>query len=190
VAGLCLGFVSFMVKALHNWVYGHAFVLLSANATHPKVLVMPPSAYLAAARELIGWNFSGGYFARALKQIPDWLSGPAESYATAPLNGAAIVILAYVVIRGRQFDPWLRLIGAAALAQHAVALFYFPSARYYFLAWFLTMLVVVAWLREIGIGWIESRYPDACQRIAAAPPAQRLAASLSKLVHAAAHKAA
>ncbi|MDE2285779.1 MAG: hypothetical protein KGK33_14305 [Hyphomicrobiales bacterium] len=59
---------------------------------------------------------AAGYFARALKQIPDWLSGPAESYATAPLNGAAIVILAYVVIRGRQFDPWRRLIGAAALA--------------------------------------------------------------------------
>ena len=190
IAGLCVGFIPVLSMALHNWVYGHAFVPLSANATHPKVLVMPPSAYLAAARELLSWNFSGGYFGRALKQIPDWLSGPAESYATAPLNGAAIVILAYVVIGGRRFDPWLRLIGAAALAQHAVALFYFPSARYYFLAWFLTMLVVVAWLRQIGVDWIEQRYPDACKRVVAAPLAQHLASSLSKLEHAAAHEAA
>ena len=47
-------------------------------------------------------------------------------------------------VRGRTFDPWLRLIGAAALAQHAVALFYNATvARYHFLTWFLTMLVVM-----------------------------------------------
>jgi len=185
VAGLCVGFVPVLSMALHNWVYGHVFVPFSTNATHPKVLVMPPSAYLAASREVLAWNFSGGYFARAVHQFPDSLSGPAESYATAPLNAVGIVILVYVVVRGRQFDPWLRLIGAAALAQHMVALFYATSARYYFLAWFLTMLVVVAWLGQVGIGWIERRYPQACKHIAATPMMQRLASGLSLLEHAA-----
>ena len=65
-------------------------------------------------------------------------------------------------VRGRQFDPWLRLIGAAALAQHAVALFYNAAiARYHFLTWFLTMLVVMVLLREVGIGWLQRRYPVA-----------------------------
>ncbi len=181
VAGLCVGFVPVLSLALHNWIYGRAFVPLSANAEHPKVLVMPPSAWLSAARELFVWNFSGGYFARALKQIPDWLSGPTKSYATAPLNAVGIAILIYVVVRGRVFATWLRLIGAAALAQHAVALFYAPSARYYFLAWFLTMLVVAAWLQQVAGGWIERRYPAACKRVTSAPLARRLASSLSML---------
>ena len=79
-----------------------------------------------------------------LTQVANWLSGPAESYATIPLNAAGVAILVYVVLRGRTFDPWLRLIGAAALAQHAVALFYNAAvARYHFLTWFLTMVVVM-----------------------------------------------
>ena len=121
-AGLCVGFVPVLSMALHNWIYGHVFVPLSANAAHPDVLVMPPSAYAQASRELFTLNFSGGYLLRALLQIPRWLSGPAESYATAPLNAGGVAVLLYVLIRGRGFDPWLRLIAAAALAQHAVAL--------------------------------------------------------------------
>ena len=167
--------------ALHNWVYGHVFVPLSANASNSIVFVMPPSAWLAALRELFTLHFSGGDLTRALLQIPNWLSGPAESYATVPLNAAGVVILVYVVVGGSQFDPWLRLIGAAALAQHAVALFYVATARYHFLAWFLTALVVVVWLHEVGIGWLQRRYPDFCKRIAARPSAQRLASGLSRL---------
>ena len=140
--------------ALHNWVYGHVFVLFSANADHPDVLVMPPSAYVAAARELMQSGFAWrASRTRSLVQIADWLSGPAESYATIPLNAAGVAILVYVVFRGRQFDPWLRLIGASALAQHVVALFYTAAtARYHFLTWFLTMLVVMVWLHQVGHG--------------------------------------
>ena len=133
------------------------FVLFSGNATQSDLLVMPPSAYLAAARELLSFDFSGGYAMRALTQVANWLSGPAESYATIPLNAAGVAILVYVVLRGRQFDPWLRLIGAAALAQHAVALFYNAAiGRYHFLTWFLTMLVVMVLMHEVGMGWLAA----------------------------------
>jgi len=181
VAGLCVGFVPVLSMALHNWIYGHVFVPLSANAAHPDVLVMPPSAYAEAFRELLALNFSGGYFSRALLQIPRWLSGPAESYATVPLNAVGIIVLLYVLIRGRGFDPWLRLIAAAALAQHAVALFYVATPRYHFLSWFLTMIVAVVWLRERGVGWFERRYPNICKRIAAVPFSLRLVSALSRL---------
>ena len=45
--------------ALHNWVFGHVFVLFSTNAGNADLLVMPPSAYVAAARELLSLDFSG-----------------------------------------------------------------------------------------------------------------------------------
>ena len=181
VAGLCIGFAPVLSMALHNWIYGHVFVPLSANAANPELLVMPPSAYAAALRELVTLHFNGGYLARALMQIPHWLSGPADSYVTLPLNASGVAVLLYVLIRGRGFDPWLRLIAAAALAQHAVALFYAATPRYHFLSWFLTMLALTAWLHEVGIDWLRSRYPNICKRIAAAPVSLRLVSGLSWL---------
>ncbi len=152
------------------------------NAEHSDLLVMPPSAYLAALRELASLDFSGEYLTRALTQVANWLSGPAESYATIPLNAAGVAILIYVVVRGRAFDPWLRLIGAAALAQHAVALFYNAAiARYHYLTWFLTMLVVMVLLHEIGMDWLKRRYPLLSERIATHPWSRRLASGLSRL---------
>jgi hypothetical protein len=180
LAGLCFGFLPAFSMALHNWVFGHQFVLFSANSEHPFVLVMPPSAYIAAARGLLHLDFSG--LIRALIQLAHWLSGPAESFATAPVNAIAVVILVYVVVRGRQFDPWLRLIGASALAQHAVALFYIGSiGRYHFLTWFLTMLIVTAWLHDVGVGWFAGRYPALAARITNNPWSLRLASSLAHL---------
>ena len=118
------------------------------------LLVMPPSAYAAAARGLLHFDFSG--LARIVVQIANWLSGPAESYATIPLNAAGVAILIYVAARGRRFDPWLRLIAGAAFAQHAVALFYVADvARYHLLAWFLTMLVAMVWLNEVGVSFAQ-----------------------------------
>jgi hypothetical protein len=180
-AGLCLGFLPVFSMALHNWIYGHVFVPLSANAADSDKLVMPPAAYAAALRELFTLNFGGGYFLHGLLQIPHWLSGPAESYVTVPLNAGGVAVLVYVLLLGRGFDPWLRLIAAAALVQHAVALFYVATPRYHFLSWFLTMLVVVAWVHERGVGWLSRRYPNTCKRIAGAPLSLRLVSGLSRL---------
>jgi len=86
-------------------------------------------------------DFSDQYLGRSVLHIVHWLSGPPESYATIPLNGIGVGILIYVVVRGAGFDPWLRLVGASALAQHVVALFYTGAiARYHFLTWLLTWL--------------------------------------------------
>ncbi len=182
VIGFCIGFLPVFSMALHNWVYGHVFLMFSSNATKSDLLVMPPSAYLSAAKELLTLNFSGGYVVRALTQFADLLSEPAESYFTIPLNAAGLAILIYVVARGRTFDPWLRLIGASALAQHAVALFYSAAiGRYHFLTWFLTMLVDMVFIQQVGIGWLARRYPLISARIASHPLSFRLGAGLSRL---------
>src|SRR5262249_1479391 len=180
VAGLCIGFLPVLSMALHNWTFGHVFVLFSVNSQDPNLLVMPPSAYVTAARELLTLNFTGA--SRVLMQIANWLSGAAESYWTIPLNAAGIAILIYVVVQGRIFDAWLRLIGAAALAQHAVALFYRADvARYHFLTWFLTMAVVMVFMHEIGIGWLQRRYPELSERFANHSLSLWLASGLTRL---------
>lgn len=182
LAGLCIGFLPVFSMALHNWYFGHAFILFSANAGNADLLVMPPSVYASAAREVLTFDFSGGYALRALRQVADWLSGPAESYAAIPLNAAAVAVLVYVVVRGRPFDPWLRVIGASALAQHGVALFYNAAiARYHYLDWFLTMLVVVVFMQGIGFDWLRRRYPVMSERIAAHSWSLRLKSGLSRL---------
>ncbi|MFA6267133.1 MAG: hypothetical protein WC670_15630 [Pseudolabrys sp.] len=164
LAGLSLGAVPVLSMALHNWVFGRALVLFSANAQDSNLLLMPPAAWIAALHEIVTFNFSGGFAHRALMQIPNWLSGPAESWWTVPLNAAGVAMLLYVVARGRAFDPWLRLIGGAALAQHAVALFYAATARYHFLTWFLTFLVAAAYMQQIGFAWLGRRYPSMMER--------------------------
>ena len=93
LAGLCLGFLPVLSMALHNWMFGHVFVPLSANATVETIYVMPPSAWLAALGELVTLHWNGGYLARALLQVANWLSGPAESYATVPINAAGVLII-------------------------------------------------------------------------------------------------
>jgi hypothetical protein len=182
LVGLCVGFLPVFSMALHNWVYGQVLVLFSANAQLPDVLVMPPSAYAAAARELMTLDWHGEHLGRFSLQIAHWLSGPAESYATTPLNAAGVAILIYVVVCGRQFDPWLRLIGASALAQHVVALFYTAAtARYHLLTWLLTMLVAMVWFQQVGIGWLRRHCPAAFERFTLHPWSQRLASGLDRL---------
>ena len=75
---MCLGFLPVLLMPLHNWVFGHQFVLLSTNADLPSLYVMPPSAYGAALVDLLRLDFGGAALHRALAQIAAWLSEPSE----------------------------------------------------------------------------------------------------------------
>jgi hypothetical protein len=181
LVGLCVGFSFVLVMGVHNWVFGHALVPFSANAAHPLVYVMPPEAYAAAFREVAALNFGGEHVWRAVEQVGHWLAGPSELKVMIPLHAAAVAALIFAALWGRSFDPWLRLIAGAALAQHVVALFYVATARYHFLTWFLTMLVCAAWLHGVGVAWLQRRFPQACARVAQLPTSVRLAAGLTWL---------
>jgi hypothetical protein len=111
---------------------------------------MPPSAYLAALSELAHFDFAGEHVARALRQIAGWLAGPSESPVMAPLNAAALLVLARVAAWDKA-DPWLRLTAGATLVQHCVGLFYATAGRYYYLTWLLTFLVVAVWVHDEGM---------------------------------------
>jgi hypothetical protein len=143
VVALCIGFSPVLLMPLHNWVFGHQFVLLSTNANLPSLQVMPPAAWLAALRELATLHFGGVELHRAVVQLGEWLSGPSGLKAFIPLHGAAVATVVWVALRGRAFDPWLRVIAAGVIAEYGAALFYAATARYFFSMWFLTLLVVL-----------------------------------------------
>ncbi|HET7022256.1 MAG TPA: hypothetical protein VFI58_16215 [Xanthobacteraceae bacterium] len=180
VAGLTLGFAAVLAMALHNWVYGGALVLFTTTAGIPKLLVMPPSAYLAALGELAHLDVVGEHVIRALRQIAGWLAGPSESLAMAPLNAAAIVVLIRVVF-WRQAEPWLRLTAIATLVQHGVALFYASAGRYYYLTWLLTLLVVAAWVHGEGLDMARRCFPRCADRVAKHPARLALARGLRRM---------
>src|SRR5262249_42164581 len=180
VAGLVLGFAAELGIALRNWVYGGALVLFTTSAAHPVLLVMPPSAYLAALAELAHLDFAGEHVTRALHQIGGWLAGPSESLAMIPLNAAAVVILIRVMLL-KMTNPWLRLTAFATLVQHAVALFYASSGRYYYLTWLLTLLVTAAWVHGEGLELFRRRFPTFTQRIAKHPARLALARGLQRM---------
>jgi hypothetical protein len=154
LAGLCIGFLPVLGMALHNWIYGGAFVLFTTTTT--LAMSMPPSAYLAAFLELLHLEFAGGHVVRAARQIGGWLAGPSELVAMAPLHAAAILVVIRVAV-WRRADPWLRLTACATLVQQCVGLFFLTYGRYYYLTWLLTLLVVVAWGHDEGIGILRRR---------------------------------
>ena len=82
-----------------------------------------------------------------------------------PLHAAAIAVLIRVAGWGRDYDPWLRLTAFATLAQHGVALAYPPYARYYYLTWLLTLLVVLVWARREGLRLLRRYLPSAANSL-------------------------
>jgi hypothetical protein len=180
VVGLCLGFLPVLGMALHNWAYGGALVLFTATATHSGTLVTPPWVYLAALGEVVHLDFAGEHIARALRQIGGWLAGPSESAVMAPLNAAAILVLARVAL-WRGANPWLRLTASATLVQQAVGIFYATAGRYYYLTWLLTFLAVAAWFHGEGLELIRQRWPALSERIAGYPASVALARMLERM---------
>ena len=160
--GLSIGFLPVLGMAFHNWFYGGVFVLFTATAAHPGALVMPPSAYLAAATELAHFNFAGAHIVAALHQIGGWLAGPSESVVMAPVNAAALVIVARMALWNKvdnKIDPWLHLTAGATLVQQCVGIFYATAGRYYYLTWLLTLLVTAVWIEREGLELLRRRYP-------------------------------
>ena len=69
---------------------------------------------------------------------------------------------------GEAADPWLRLAALATLVQQCVGIFYRPFARYYYLTWLMTLLVVAVWAHREGVACCDGgsrRSPSAWRTI-------------------------
>ncbi|MEI7804657.1 MAG: hypothetical protein WCI56_04955 [Hyphomicrobiales bacterium] len=157
IAGMCAGFLPVLLMPLHNWHYGHELVLFSSNSGLPASYTMPPSAYISALGEILRLDFGGEHVQRGLAQIAGWLSGPGDLLFLAPLNAAAVGVVIFVAFWGRGYDPWLRLIAGATLAEHVTAMIYIPTPRYFYVMWLLTAVIVAEFLARAGPGWWRRR---------------------------------
>jgi len=144
-----------LLMPLHNLYFGNEFVLLSKNAQLPGAYAMLPSGYVAALLELVRFDFTGPNLHAALAQIGAWLSGPSGTAIFIPLHLAAVLIVFALTLRGRDMDPWLRVIGAAVIAEYGAALIYIVAARYYFPMWLLTLLIVCVFIERRLPAWLE-----------------------------------
>jgi len=57
---------------LHNYLYGHQFVLISSSGTTVSI-VLSPLAYLHAGHELLSGNWNGQHINEVIKQLSGWL---------------------------------------------------------------------------------------------------------------------
>jgi hypothetical protein len=180
LAGMCVGFLPVFNMALHNWYFGHVFVLFSSHTGIAAAMPMPPHAYAGALLELLRLDFSGGDLARGALQMRRLLIGPSESVAMIPVHLAALAIVVRVAL-SRRTEGWLRLIAVAALGLYTPALFFIYSDRYQILAWLLTLLICAVWMRDEGLPWLDRRFPGLLGRVAHHPVMAGLARPLTAL---------
>jgi hypothetical protein len=167
---------------LHNWVFGHSFVPFSSNVVLPETMRMLPLDYLTALGELVRLNFAGEYLIRAIRQLADWLSGGSELRIMIPLHAAAIVILLRVALFGGRFGLWLRLTALATLTQHGIGLCYVMYARYHFVTWLLTCLIVLVWAEREAVPALDRFAPRWHERLRS-PFFGRAGGGLARLQH-------
>ena len=175
------GYATLIVSPLHNWMFGHSTVPFASSVSLPTTLVMPPGAYFAAAYDVLHLDLASARVVAAVEKLAWWLSGPANVYATIPLNAAAVATLVRVGFFGARFDPWLRLVALATLLEHGTGICYANWDRYHLVTWLLTALVAIVWLRQEGLPWLERRFPALRERIAAHARIKRSAAALVRL---------
>jgi hypothetical protein len=174
------GFGTLALSPLHNWVFGHSTVLFADIVSQPQTLVMPPSEYFKAARDVLLLDLASDHVIAALSKLAWWLSGPANVYAMVPLNAAAVATLVRVGFFGSRFDPWLRLVALGTLLEHGTGVCYANWDRYHLVTWLLTALVAIVWLRVEGLPWFDQRLPGLRERLAEYAAIRRCAAALAR----------
>jgi hypothetical protein len=180
-AAIVAGFATLIVSPLHNWVFGRSTVLFSDNVSQPQTLVMPPSEYFKAARDVLHLDLASDHVIAAIKKLAWWLSGSGNIYPMIPLNLAAVAILVRVGFFGARFDPWLRLVALATLLEHGTGICYADWDRYHLVTWLLTALVATAWLWVEGLPWFDNAVPGLRARLAAHAAIRRPAAAIARL---------
>lgn len=177
IAALVIGFAALAVSPLHNYVFAGSTIPFTNNIAHQDIFLMSPLDYWRAANELFQLEFAGDYVRRAIVQLASWLSGAHHVLWAIPLHFAAVLILAWVALVGRRYDPWLRILALATLLQHGIGICYLNNARYNLGTWLLTALVATVWL----VVRIESLQPATRARLAQASGLRQAKAWFARL---------
>ena len=151
VVFLGIGFAPVLFMGFHNWHFAGHLVPLTSSALDPRNLVVPPSAYLAAANELLHLDWGGSNLSKVGRQLESWNS-LTDSYRLP-----VILVAAWVLLRPG-YDLALKGLALIAISMHAAFLFYEASGRKAHLAWLLVFVIFVVVLRQNFIPWLFARW--------------------------------
>ena len=134
-----IGFSFLILLPIHNIYYGDSFTLLSSGSHHNTHA--PFSAYLYLFIDLFKLNFSqSANIDIVSNQLNRWIQPQEIHYIIT------FLLLFITFFLHKQFI--IRTIILLALSQHIVLLIYEPTNRYAYLAWILTLIVSLFFIKN------------------------------------------
>lgn len=129
-----IGFVPVLFPLAHNYFFGGKLCLFTGAVN--MALIMPPSVYVDAFKELLAADFSGQNIVKVTLHLKTMV-GP---WYRAILLGAVI----YLTFLKRRVPSEMRMVAILCLSLHFVNLFIFAVYfRYVFLTWALTVISAI-----------------------------------------------
>jgi len=131
---LYLGFTFIILIPMHNYIYGNEYVLLTSGVHHNTHA--PISLWIDLVQELFKLNnFNASDHELVFKQVNRWIKPQEFHYLIS------LIFLICTVLFTKNFK--IISISLLAISQHLVCLIYEPEGRYSYLAWFLTIIVLI-----------------------------------------------
>ena len=132
-----LGFFFVLLIPLHNYYYGNSYVLLSSGYGHDTYV--PVSLYFDVFKDLINLKLNAG-ITTINSQINRWIQPKEIHYILT------FMIIITLLIKNNNFV--IKTICLLALSQHSVLLIFRPDNRYSYLAWILTIILCLYFIKN------------------------------------------
>lgn len=153
VAAAMMGLALALWMPLHNYLYGHQFVLISA-AGGTISIPLSPFTYLRAMQEIATGTLRGESLAQVTAQVTGWLGAqprlPVQSLRMLAggfliLRLITLALTAFAALRYLRRGSFIPVLAWTALAAHLPMLFVFAAAqfRYAMIAWDLCAIVTL-----------------------------------------------
>ena len=141
------GLIFIFLIPLHNLYFGKQIVLLSSGYVHNTGA--PLYIYFYSFLDILSLNIGNSEnISRILTQIDRWIK-PTD------LHFAIFFIMLFFIFITK--EKYFKIISLLALSQHAVLLIFEPRGRYSYLAWFLTIIVIMFFIKVLANYVISKR---------------------------------
>ncbi|MBW2605787.1 MAG: hypothetical protein JRE28_16010, partial [Deltaproteobacteria bacterium] len=139
---------------LHNYLYGHQFVLISSSGA-TIAITLTPLTYLQAGYEILSVNWNSQHLDEVIKQLSGWLwTLPRLHHSSLKLIAELFMVIKLVTLAVTVFVAFrpiflkqktIFILAWTALAAHIPILFIFASGqfRYAMLAWDLSAILTI-----------------------------------------------
>lgn len=128
---LAIGTIPGFLIPLHNYVYGHTWVLLTSASMIPENLLVHPSVWVK-----VFLSHDASAYAAVIEHLHKWLDNPGKKLLLYVFP-SSLVFLVY----HRRLVNWSEIVLVLVVAGlHIPLMMYHPAGRYAELAWFMTLV--------------------------------------------------